>query len=202
MVYRATHEGQARLKAKRARILSAARERVAVGGFVGLRVVDVAAQAEVATGTLYRYYPSKSALCVEVFRLVSGGEVAHLEGLGRSPDPVRGVADLVTAFAERALRRPRLAYALLAEPLSPELELERRRHRHAYAAVFTRLIEAGVHSGHFSPQSAPLSAAWLVGALGESLTGPLAGEALDAQLCPTLCALALRSLGADPLGGT
>ena len=199
MVYRATPAASARLEAKRARILSAARARVAQAGFAGLRVSEVATAAEVATGTLYRYFPSKGALCVEVFRQVSGGEVAHLESLGPHADPAAGLAAVVTAFAQRALQRPRLAYALLAEPLSPELEAERLRYRRAYASVFARLVRAGVTAGHFPEQDPALSAAWVVGALGEALTGPLAADAPDASLCPDLCALALRSLGADPL---
>lgn len=201
MVYRATPAASARLEAKRGRILSAARARVAVTGFAGLRVSEVAAAARVATGTLYRYFPSKGALCVEVFRQVSGGEVAHLESLGPHADPRAGLVEVVTAFAQRALQRPRLAYALLAEPLSPEVEAERLRYRRAYAGVFARLVRAGVAKGHFPPQEPSLSAAWVVGALGEALTGPLAADAADAAdaLCPELCALALRSLGADPL---
>lgn len=47
---------------KRADILRAARAVFAEQGFVGARIVDIAARAGVATGTVYLYFESKEAL--------------------------------------------------------------------------------------------------------------------------------------------
>ena len=62
------------MESKRVRILETAIELAEKGGYENVRLRDVAAQAEVALGTLYRYFPSKihllvSALLVELERI-------------------------------------------------------------------------------------------------------------------------------------
>lgn len=48
--------------ARRGRVIRAALELAAKGGYDTVQMRDVAAQAEVALGTVYRYFPSKDAL--------------------------------------------------------------------------------------------------------------------------------------------
>ena len=48
--------------ARRQRVLLAALELGADGGYEAVQMRDVAASAEVALGTIYRYFPSKDAL--------------------------------------------------------------------------------------------------------------------------------------------
>jgi len=62
MAYRRTDDVQARLDDKRKRILEAARALVSEGGWPEAQVSHVAAVAGLATGTVYRYFPSKAAL--------------------------------------------------------------------------------------------------------------------------------------------
>src|SRR3954462_3078332 len=50
-------------------------ELIARGGYQEARVAAVAARAGVATGTVYRHFPSKADLFAEVFRSVSRREV-------------------------------------------------------------------------------------------------------------------------------
>ena len=182
MAYRQTERIQARLAENRRRILEAARELMSAGGFRNASIAAVAAAAGLATGTVYRYFPSKGELFTEVFRLVVQREVdvvGEVAGAG-GPVPER-IAAAVTAFTKRAMANPRLAYALLAEPIDPAIESERLRYRKAYASVFSRLIREGMLAGQLPPQDATVSAACLVGALSEALAGPLAPnhEAID-----------------------
>lgn len=53
---------------RRARILEAAQELASAGGFDAVQMRDVADKAEVALGTLYRYFPSKVHLLVACMR--------------------------------------------------------------------------------------------------------------------------------------
>src|ERR671935_1868186 len=73
--YRATERTEARRAAARKRIVAAALELVARGGYREAQVAAVAARAGVATGTVYRHFPSKADLFAEVFRRVSQREV-------------------------------------------------------------------------------------------------------------------------------
>lgn len=104
---------------------------------------------------------------------------------------------MVETFALRALKSPRLAYALLAEPVDPVVDGLRLEFRTAFRDVIAASIEAGVRTGELPPQNAAIVAAALVGAIAEALVGPLAGEFGydDPSAVPTLVRFAVRSLG-------
>ena len=62
MVYRRTHQVVKRLAARRSAILAAARNAAADGGMASVQIAPVAIRANVAAGTVYRYFPSKADL--------------------------------------------------------------------------------------------------------------------------------------------
>src|SRR5437763_16047563 len=107
MPYRATERTEARRAATRERILAAAHELVAAGGFGAASIAAVAERAGVATGSVYRHFSSKADLFAEVFRRAAQREV---DAVSRA----RSLADGVETLARRALAGRRLAWALLA----------------------------------------------------------------------------------------
>ena len=92
-----------------------------------------------------------------------------------------------------------MAYALLAEPVDPAVEAERLVFRRAYAEAFAGIVARGVAAGQLPEQDVAISAAALVGALGEALVGPLAAGAAGAptrDATHDLITFAQRSIGA------
>ena len=92
------------------------------------------------------------------------------------PDDSAQVDRLTTVlltFAERALRRPRLAWALIAEPVDPLVDAERLAYRERYSALTAQALRAGIEAGELPAQNVELTAAALVGGCGEALVGPL-----------------------------
>src|SRR5262249_26881954 len=71
MVYRRTHQVVKRLAARRSAILAAARDAAAAGGMTAVQIAPVAVRANVAAGTVYRYFPSKADLISELISDVS-----------------------------------------------------------------------------------------------------------------------------------
>jgi AcrR family transcriptional regulator len=176
MPYRPTQLTEARKAATRERIVAAALDQVADGGFRSAGVHAVAKRAEIAVGTVYRYFPSKAELFAEVFRRGSQREldlVAELAAADGRPAAER-IAGAVEAFARRALAAPVLAYAQIAEPVDPAVESERLRLRRGYRDVFAGALRDGVAAGELRPHDAETVAAVLVGGLSEALVGPLA----------------------------
>jgi AcrR family transcriptional regulator len=197
--YRSTERTEARRHETRERIVDAARELIAHGGYREAQVAVVAERAGAATGTFYRHFPSKADLFAEVFRRASQREVDAMRaaGAGGGPRATDKLAAAVEAFARRALRGRRLAWALLAEPVDPAVEAERLVFRRAYAAVFEEILREGLAAGELPPQNVELTAAALVGALGEALVGPLSPVAADVDadaLVGDLVAFSLRSV--------
>ncbi len=179
MAYRATERTEARKAAARECIVTSARELVAHGGYAEASVSAVAERAGVATGTVYRHFPSKADLFAEVFRNASQHEV---DAVVAATEAITGtaaerIAAAVEAFARRALRGRRLAWALIAEPVDPAVEAERLVFRRAYRDAFAAVIAGGVESGELPRQDPALAAAAMVGAIGEALVGPVSPTA-------------------------
>jgi AcrR family transcriptional regulator len=173
--YRPTARTEARRLATRERIVLAARDQVAEGGYASASVQAVAARAGVATGSVYRHFESKAELFAEVFRRSSQPEldlVTELTADESAPAAAR-IGHAAEAFARRALAAPRLSYALIAEPVDPLVEAERLEFRRGYRDAFAKALAEGVASGELRELDSQVVAAAIVGALAESLVGPL-----------------------------
>jgi AcrR family transcriptional regulator len=193
MAYRPTPRTEARRAEIRGRIVRAALELIRHGGYREASVAAVAAGAGVATGTVYRYFPSKSELFAEVFRVASQHEVdAVAEAMSVPGSAIDRVAAGIETFARRALRGRRLAWALLAEPVDPAVEAERLVFRQAYARVFSASLREGVAEGELPPQEPEFTAIALVGAIGEVVTR--AHDFDDEVLIASLVQFCLRSI--------
>ena len=200
MAYRRTEHVQARLDAQRVRIVASATRLLAERGYAGCSIAAVSAAAGVSAGTVYNHFSGKSELVAEVFRSVVTREVQAVQQAVRGCHGAteRTIA-LIETFAGRALKSPRLAYALLAEPVDPAVDALRLEFRIAFRDIAAGSIADGIADGEIPPQDAGVVAAALVGAIGEALVGPLAGVP-DAGTVPTLIRFALNALGLNAQG--
>lgn len=208
MAYRTTAARLDRDQSLRNRILACAHARVVDGGFAALTMQALAEDAGIATGSLYRHFGNKGELAAEVFARASQQEVDSLATVLRGDgSAAERLARGLRQFAARAWNSRRLAFALIAEPVDPEVDEQRLLYREAYAELFERLLEEGRDRGEFQVPSIPLTAACLVGAIAESLVGPLspparasreAGHRADDldSVCDNLVTFCLRALGA------
>ena len=158
----------------RDRLLQAAHDVTEEGGYGAASVQAIAGRAGLAAGTLYRHFPSKAELFVELFRAVCDREAEAMRAEG-------DIEAVLTTFAERALRNPRLAWALIAEPVDPLVDAERLAYRRRYAEHIEALLREGIDAGRLPEQDVHLTAAALVGGVAEALVGPLSpvGGAFD-----------------------
>lgn len=211
MPYRTSPLRIDRDQALRQRILACALQRVAAGGFVALTMQALADDVGIATGSLYRHFRGKGELAADVFAVASQREVDALADVLRAPgSPAVRLADGVRQFAGRAWHSRRLAFALIAEPVEPEVDEQRLLYRVAYAELFAELLEEGVASGDFRLDQVNLIAACLVGAIAEALVGPLSPQACAAReagrpalgldaVSHSLISFCLRAVGAPLL---
>ena len=203
MVYRRTERVEEQLQDKRNRILQAVRQVVGEVGFRGAQIAMVSEAAGVATGTVYRYFPSKGELFAQALALNAQHEV-HVVASAAEVDGQASwrLADALRVFAERAVRARRLAWAMLAEPAEPEVDAAHLKYRRAFAEVFEKLIRDGMLQGDFPAQDAAASAACVMGALAEGLVGPLAPEAPDladtGALVDAIIVFCLQAVSAAP----
>jgi len=185
----------------RERLVAAARQLLEEGGYAAASVQAIADRVGVAAGALYRHFPSKAELFVEVFRNAASKDLAAVDEAASSGGCVQRLEAAVAAHARRALHRRRLAWALLYEPVDPLVDAERLVYRRTYCRHMAGLLRQGIAAGEIPEQNVELSAAALVGAIAESLVGPLspiAGQiASEDELIATLVRFCRRSVGAS-----
>jgi AcrR family transcriptional regulator len=164
----------------RRRILEAARVVVSEQGFAAAQVAVVASVADVATGSIYRHFPSKASLFSEMLRVVCLRELEVVQAVageaGRTA--TERIGDAVATFVDRALRGEGLAYAVIAEPMDPDVDKVRLEARAGLARAFAGLIEEGIASGELAEQDAGTRGAAIVGAFLEAVVAPLAERAV------------------------
>jgi AcrR family transcriptional regulator len=201
MPYRRTENVVRKLAARHDAIVAAACEVAAEGGMAAVQIAPVAERAGIATGTVYRYFPSKTELVAALVAVLAEREMAALESAANAaPGPLSALAAAIATFAARALANRRLAFALIAEPVEPEIDRARASYRQALAAEAEKLIRRALDAGRLPDQDAALAAAALLGALIAALIGPHAPAVPDdagqvRARVQMLTLFALRALG-------
>ena len=186
MAYRETEKMRKRKAEARKRIIECTQQRVAEDGFRNAKITSIAECAGVATGTIYRHFEAKEDLFAEIFRIATQREVDKVaEALGTEGNAVARLERALRQFAVRALRAPTMAWSLIAEPVDPKVEVERLKFRRAYAELFEQAIEQGMAEGSLPKQQAAQSGTCLVGAIAESLVGPLSPSMTDSATAPS-----------------
>lgn len=204
MAYKRSPLMEERIAANRQRILLATRQLVAQGGFRNAPMTAVAAEAGISTGLIYRHFPSKAELFVEVLDDAVDREVGILDSISALPKPAPERLRLcIESFVRRALAGPELAYAFIAEPVEPEVDAERIRCKRRFGEVFRNLLDEGMQKGEFPPQDPDAAAACIVGAFTEALVGPTApsrDSARDVErLVSSICGFCLRAVSAQTI---
>lgn len=185
MPYRPTEKTEARKKSQQNLLLTTALTLVARDGFQNLTIALLAEQAQVAIGTVYKYFDSKAELCAAVFRCATQKEVDQVQQAAFPDETLisceQRLANAVQVFSERALEGYRLAYALIAEPVDSIVQHERLKYRQAYGEIFEALIQEAIEKHEFCDQDAEVSAAALVGTLSETLLGSIGSHISEAK---------------------
>ena len=200
MPYRRTENVVRRLAAREQAILNAALSLAGEGGMEAVQIAAVAKRANIAAGTVYRYYPSKNDLVSDVIVTVSDRELAAIRrAADAAPGPLSALAACIATFAARTLAERRLAWAVLAEPIEAEADAIRLDFRQSVAAEIEARIRAARTRQLLPELDARAAAPAIVGAVLEGLIGPLAPEPADAaaarQAVQETTLLALRALG-------
>lgn len=202
MAYRRTPRVKLKLARNREQIILAARQLVAGGGFRKAQIAAVASVAGLSTGAIYRYFPAKTDLFIEVLRAAVRHEIAILRRIADGPGPSRKkLYAAVESFARRALEGPYLAYAFIAEPADSRVDAARLRCRKAFGEVFKDILREGIARGELPEQNLEVSAACIVGAFTEGLVGPVAPSARAVgdkdKLVQAICAFCVRAATGD-----
>jgi AcrR family transcriptional regulator len=197
MAYRRTENVVRRLAARHDAIIAAAGALAAEAGINAVQIGPVSQRAGVATGTVYRYFPSKTELVAALVAAVSERELSAMRrAADAAPGPLSALAAAITTFAARALANPKLVFALIAEQADGAADEARLAFREALATELGRLLSVAMKGSHLPDQNVAIAAPALLGAVVEGLVGPLAAPADEATARNTVQAITLFALRA------
>jgi AcrR family transcriptional regulator len=155
--------------ARRRRVLDAALRLAERGGFDAVQMRDVATEANVALGTVYRYFTSKERLLLEAM-------VEEIEALAeqlrsrppRGATPAARVIDVVSRGTAALQRHPEVTAAMVraqGAAAPDEADVVRR-----IGEIMTRIITGAMHEGPPSPRdlavARTLQQVWLSALIG------------------------------------
>lgn len=197
MAYRRTENVVRRLAEREQTILDAAHSIAGEEGMGAVQIAAVAQRADIAAGTVYRYFPSKNDLVAEVIAAAASRELSAMRAAAdAAPGPLSALAAAIATFGARALQERRLAWAVMAEPVDADIDALRLDFRRAVANELQARIRTAIAGGHLPDQDNGIAALVVVGAVLEGLVGPLAPSAGTArEAVQTVTLLALRALG-------
>jgi AcrR family transcriptional regulator len=201
MPYRQTERVRRKLAARRDAILTAAHDIAAESGLQAVQIVPVSQRAGIAAGTIYRYFPGKTDLVAALIRQIAKADLDAMQAAAAAaPGPLSALSASIAAFASRALERPRLIWAVLAEPVDPDLGPVQTEFRQQVASFIDRQLRAAIERKSLPAQDAAVTAAAIIGALVEGLLGPLVPERgtnahAQREAAQTLTLFALRGAG-------
>jgi AcrR family transcriptional regulator len=112
------------MESKRVRILETAIELAEKGGYDNVRLRDVAAQADVALGTLYKRFPSKESILIAALEMEAEKlEKQMIKKAIKGPTPLDRVIEFFDVASKALFRKPNLGRAVLRALTSGDQEL-------------------------------------------------------------------------------
>ncbi len=147
----------AHAEAMREQILEGGRRAFIAGGFRGTSVPSIAGAAGVSVGLIYRYFPSKEELFLELCLSGTPDELRDLaERITSIEDPVERLTIAVDSYFDalfNAIGAPLVLQALAAAPVDERIRTALRRRGddlRAFSALFTR---DAVRQGELPPDT-------------------------------------------------
>jgi AcrR family transcriptional regulator len=173
MAYQRTPYVESKRAEARERLVLAAVGLVERGGWREVQMSVLAGEAGLSTGAVYLHFASKTDLLAEVYRRQAGTELHVFKLIAEQPVPAADrLRAGIHAFAQRALKKPRLAYALAIEPTEIEVEEVRLQFHTAFIAQLKRILDDGAAAGEFALDDTEVAATCIFGGMVESLMNP------------------------------
>jgi AcrR family transcriptional regulator len=200
MPYRRTENVVRHLAERERAILAAATSIAAESGMGAVQIAAIAARAQIAAGTVYRYFPSKTDLIAKMIAALAAHELAAMRAAAdAAPGPLSALAACLATFAARALYTRRLIWAVSGEPVEAQVDVLRLDFLQALAGELETRIRTALDGGLLPAQDIRIAAPAMIGALLEGLIGPLApheeAAAAQREAVQSATLLALRALG-------
>lgn len=167
----ARRDGDEPAAERRTQIIDAAERRFARAGFHRTTMQDVAAEAGMSPGNLYRYFPSKDALVAGLCERDRVNLATEFRALQNSPDFMEAFRELGRRHFEDAARdKARLCLEIWSEAArNPAIAAMQTKFDESMTEWFVEAFEAAKREGAIHPGLDVRAAASIIMKLGDGL---------------------------------
>ena len=205
MPYRSTDNTRRKKDAKRTAMMQAAVRVFAEKGYHAATVRDIVAEAQVAIGTFYFYFPDKETLFVHLFDETASFLLQAIEQAlnSRTTFPAQLEA-AIQAYVNVAFYEPAVVQLLLVGGMGsvPSLAERRAEYRDKLIRAWQRTLVAALEQKKIEPLNPRRTAEALVGAFDENIYYLLTssdGDRQSRQAVQDMVQFGLRATGYLPI---
>lgn len=184
MPYRSTDKTRQKKDAKRTAMMQAAVRVFAAKGYHAATVRDIVAEADVAIGTFYFYFPDKETLFVHLFEETAAFLLQAIDqALGSRATFPAQLEAAIQAYVNVAFYEPAVVQLLLVGGMGsvPSLAERRAEYREKLVRSWQRMLNVALENRQIEPQNTRRTAEALAGAFDEIIYNLLASPQAERE---------------------
>lgn len=155
---------------RRKQILRSAVRVFAQSNYRAARIVDIASEAGISEATIYKYFPSKKAIFLEILTYMSERIIILWEReYEREPDALKTLRAMGNTYYERMMKHPeelKVHFQAVSEVNDTDIAERLRLDHERYVQFITKVLEKGVRQGTIRNDRNIYTMAWLVNGIG------------------------------------
>jgi TetR/AcrR family fatty acid metabolism transcriptional regulator len=163
---------QKRLPAKerKKQILKCAVTVFARSNYQSARMADIAAEAGISEAAVYKYFPSKNAIYLNVLEHMSTRILTFWrEEIDKEPDMYQALRNMGLTYFRRMSRHPeevKVQFKAIAEAGNPEIAARLHEDHENYMRLIRKVIRKGIRDGSFKKDADPNTLGFLFDGVG------------------------------------
>jgi TetR/AcrR family transcriptional regulator len=155
---------------RRKQILRSAVRVFAQSNYRAARVADIASETGISEATIYKYFPSKKAIFLEILTYMSERIIILWEReYETEPDALKALRAMGKTYYERMIKHPeelKVHFQAVSEVNDSDIAERLRLDHERYVQFITKVLEKGVRQGTIRNDRDIYTMAWLVNGIG------------------------------------
>lgn len=155
---------------RRKQILRSAVRVFAQSNYRAARVADIASETGISEATIYKYFPSKKAIFLEILTYMSGRIIILWEReYETEPDALKALRAMGKTYYKRMIKHPeelKVHFQAVSEVNDSDIAERLRLDHERYVQFITKVLEKGVRQGTIRNDRDIYTMAWLVNGIG------------------------------------